>query len=134
MSSQNDRSHQVCLVFVDFIIIPSQYGSVPSRCDLCQFLCPGSRNPVFCPVVRFFKKYIFGIYMLWGVSWCKNFPGLIFCEGFWAIFGGIIFVRDLQQFLEALFLWEIFSKFWMDNFFLKDLQQFLEGWFFSKWR
>ena len=70
-------SHQGSLVFVDIVIIPLQYGSVPSRHNLCQFLCPGSRNPVFCPVVRFFKKYIFGIYMLGGVSGCKKFPGQI---------------------------------------------------------
>ena len=38
---------------------------------------PGLQIPVFCPVVRFFKKYIFGIYMLWGVSGCKNFTGQI---------------------------------------------------------
>ena len=35
---------------------------------------PGYRNPDFGYTVRFFKKYIFGFYMLWGVSGCKNFP------------------------------------------------------------
>ena len=35
---------------------------------------PGRQNPDFGYTVRFFKKYIFGFYMLWGVSGCKNFP------------------------------------------------------------
>ena len=61
------------VLYIKLILL--HYGSVPSWHDLCQFSCPGSQNPVFCPVVRFFKKYIFEIYMLWGVSGCKNFPG-----------------------------------------------------------
>ena len=76
-SSSNSNSCQGSQVFEFIIIILLQYGFVPSRHDLCQFSCPGSQNPVFCPVVRFFKKYIFGIYMLWGVSGYKNFPGQI---------------------------------------------------------
>ena len=67
----------VC-VFIPFIIlIPSQYCFVPFWHDFYRFSCPGSRNPVFCPVIRFFEKYLFGIYMLWGVSGCKNFTGQI---------------------------------------------------------
>ena len=67
------------------MIILSLYDSLPSKYDFCQFSCPGSRNPVFCPVVRFFKKYIIGIYMLWEVSGGKNFPrqiwsGVRFCS------------------------------------------------------
>ena len=76
-SSSNSNSCQGSQVFEFIIIILLQYGFVPSRHDLCQFSCPGFRNPVFCSVVWFFKKFIFGIYMLWGGSWCKNFPGQI---------------------------------------------------------
>ena len=79
-SSSNSNSCQGSQVFEIIIIIPSQYGSTPFSHDSCQFSCPGSRNPVFCPVIRFFKKHIFGIYMLWGISGCKNFPGKI-CQG-----------------------------------------------------
>ena len=58
-----------------FIVLTHlKYGSTPSRENLCPFLSPRCQNPVFYPVVRFFKKYIFGIYLLWGVSRCKNFP------------------------------------------------------------
>ena len=87
---------QKCICIFD-IKIPSQYGSVPSWHDLCQFLCPGSRNPVFCPVVQFFKKYIFGIYMLWGVSGCKKFPGQIL-SGIRFLPKSIIF-RHFSQFV-----------------------------------
>ena len=36
---------------------------------------PGLRNPVFCPVIRFSKNYIFDIYSFQGISRDKNFPG-----------------------------------------------------------
>ena len=36
---------------------------------------PGLRNPVFCPVIRFSKNYIFDIYSFQGISGYKNFPG-----------------------------------------------------------
>ena len=45
---------------------------------------PGHQNPEFGCTVRFFKMYIFGPYMVWEVSGCKNFPvqissGIRFC-------------------------------------------------------
>ena len=40
-----------------------------------SFLVPGLQNPVFYPVVRFFKNHIFEHYLLQGISGCKNFPG-----------------------------------------------------------
>ena len=43
---------------------------------------PGRRNPDFLSKFRFFKKGIFGIYMLWGISGSKNFPGQI-VSGIW---------------------------------------------------
>ena len=53
------------VLYIKLILL--HYGSVPSWYDLCQFSCPGSRNPVF-----------------WGVSRCKKFPeqilsGFRFC-------------------------------------------------------
>ena len=123
MSSQNDRSCQGCLVFVDIILIPLQYGSVPSRHELCQFLCPGSRNPVFCPVVRFFKMYIFGIYILWGVSWCKNFPG--------PILSGIRFCPKLIIFRHFfIFVTYVHPK-WLETkvFYVPDFSRMLESGF-----
>ena len=36
---------------------------------------PGRWNLHFGCTVQFFKKYIFRLYMLWGVSGSKNFPG-----------------------------------------------------------
>ena len=38
------------------------------------FSAPGLQNPVFCPVVRFSKNYIFETYSYQGISGCKNFP------------------------------------------------------------
>ena len=43
--------------------------------DYAQLSGPGCHIPVFCPVVRFSKNYIFDISTLQGISWCKNFPG-----------------------------------------------------------
>ena len=40
-----------------------------------SFSVPGLQNPVFYPVVRFFKNHIFEHYSLQGISGCKNFPG-----------------------------------------------------------
>ena len=70
--------------FVIIIKIPLPCSYIPSWHGFYQFLCPGSRNPVFFPVVRFFKKYIFGIYIKWGTSRRKKFPrqissGIRFC-------------------------------------------------------
>ena len=39
-----------------------------------SFSYTGSGNPDYCPVVRFFKKFILGTYMSWGVSGCKHLP------------------------------------------------------------
>ena len=83
--------------FVSIIINPSQYGSAPCWHDLGQFSSPGSQNPVFCPVVRFFKKCIFGTYMLWGVSGYKNFTRQTL-SGFWFWFKLVLF-RHFSQFI-----------------------------------
>ena len=47
----------------------------PSKMVFEHFSKPDTRNPVFCPVVRFSKKYIFETYTLQGILGCKNFPG-----------------------------------------------------------
>ena len=67
--SKTSAACQGCQIFAFIIIIPLQYGSAPSW----HKSCPRFPESGFCPVVRFFKKCIFGIYMLWGVSRCKNF-------------------------------------------------------------
>ena len=94
------------------VIILSQNGSVPSRHDLCPFLSPGFRNPDFCPVVRFFKNYIFGSCMSWGVSQFKkkfraNFVGdpVLPKIGYFQILWGIsVNYVKLQKSFEIFFV------------------------------
>ena len=41
---------------------------------LSFFISRISQNSDFGYTVRFLNKYIFGLYVVWGVSGCKNFP------------------------------------------------------------
>ena len=92
----------VCVFNLFIILIPSQYCFVQFWYDFCRFSCPRSRNPVFCPVVWFFKKYIFGIYILWGVSGCKNFTGQIL-SGI-RFYPKLIIIRHFSYFVTTFWL------------------------------
>ena len=48
---------------------------MPSEMVFDHFSKPDTRNPVFCPVVRFSKKCIFEVYIQNQILGCKNFPG-----------------------------------------------------------
>ena len=48
---------------------------MPSKMVFNHFSKPDTRNPVFCPVVRFSKKCIFEVYLQNQILGCKNFPG-----------------------------------------------------------
>ena len=48
---------------------------MPPKMVFNHFSKPDTRNPVFCPVVRFSKKCIFEVYLQNQILGCKNFPG-----------------------------------------------------------
>ena len=105
------------------VIILSQNCSVPSR-DLCPFLSPGFRNPDFCLVVRFFKNYIFGSCMSWGVSQFKkkfraNFVGdpVLPKIGYFQILWGIsvnymFFEREYYSLFRLVYYYDMSCKVW----------------------
>ena len=57
------------------LILQEVTNNIGSKGCTETFSAPGLQNPVFCPVVRFFKNSIFGIYTKKEISGCKNFPG-----------------------------------------------------------
>ena len=94
-----------------------------------QFSCPGFRNPVFFPVVRFLEKCIFGIYMLWWISECKNFPGqnlsgIRFCPEtvIFSHFSRFIIYVHPKQLVTNVFYVTDFSRIPESGFYLSGIQ------------
>ena len=79
-----------------------------------HFSKPDTRNPVFCPVVRFSKKCIFEVYMQNQILGCKNFPGQK-VSGFQFSHNSPPYIHFTQEILSNLILHQF-----MPNFYIRD--------------